>query len=161
MKSKVLSIVLMLIVVFAVSITAQNKKEAKVSEKARTAFNKAYPNASDVKWQVEGKSYEVEFKVNGLATSVDIDAEGKIAETESTISKTDLPKGVEEYVAKNHKGWSISEAAKIVDSKGTVTYEAQISKGKVNKDLIFTQEGKPVVKKEKKSDKEEKEDDEK
>lgn len=151
------SILLLVVLAFAVSISAQNKKEVKVTEKAKACFAKNYPNVKDVKWGKEGKDeFEAEFKLNGTAISVVIDAEGNLKETETEIAKSELPKGVEEFVAKNHKGWSITEAAKIVDTKGNVTFEAQISKDKLNKDLMFTKEGKPVVKKESKSEKDEK-----
>ncbi|MCL4548840.1 MAG: hypothetical protein M1495_09740 [Bacteroidetes bacterium] len=151
------SIMLLIIFTLAVSISAQNKKEVKVTDKAKACFAKHYPNIKEVKWGMEGKNeYEAEFKQNGAAISVVIDAEGNLKQTETDIAKSQLPKGVEEYVAKHHKGWSITEAAQILDAKGNITFEAQISKGKMNRDLIFTKEGKPVVKKETKNEKDEK-----
>jgi hypothetical protein len=151
------SIIFILVIAFTISITAQGTKEIKVTEKAKTEFAKLYPKAENVKWGKEGsKAYEVEFKLNGLSTSIVIDKDGKVSETESEIAKADLPKGVEEFIAKNSKGWTITECAKIVDAKGKITYEAQISKGKEKKDLMFTNDGKPVVKKESKSEKNEK-----
>lgn len=141
------SIMLLIIFTLAVSISAQNKKEVKVTDKAKACFAKHYPNIKEVKWGKEGKTeFEAEFKQNGAAISVVIDAEGNLKQTETDIAKSQLPKGVEEYVAKHHKEWSITEAAKIVDSKGNTTFEAQISKGKVNKDLTFTKDGSPVIK---------------
>ena len=158
-------IVVLLIVFTAVTISAQMKKEVKVTEKAKATFAKLYPNVKEVKWGKEGKDeFEAEFKLESKAISLVIDAEGNLKETETDIAKSELPKGVEEFIAKDHKGWSITEAAKIVDAKGNVTFEAQISKDKMKKDLMFTKDGKPVVKKESKSEKEEKgekEDDEK
>lgn len=152
------SILLLVVLVFTISISAQNKKEVKVTEKAKACFAKNYPNVKDVKWGKESKDdFEAEFKQNGTAISVVIDAEGNLKETETEIAKSKLPKGVEEFVAKNHKGWSITEAAKIVDDKGNVTFEAQISKDKTNKELMFTKDGKLIVKKESKSEKDEKE----
>ncbi|MHB9039984.1 MAG: PepSY-like domain-containing protein [Melioribacteraceae bacterium] len=150
---------ILLLVVFALVITtsAQNKKEVKVSEKAKATFAKHYPTVKEVKWGKEGKfEYEAEFKFEGKATSLVIDEQGNLKETEIDIAKSELPKGVDEFVAKNHKGWAITEAAKIVDAKGNITFEAQISKDKLKKDLMFTQDGKPVVKKEAKSGKDEK-----
>ena len=138
-------IVVVVLIFGIVTISAQTKKEVKVTEKAKACFAKHYPNVKEVKWGMEGKTeFEAEFKQNGEAISVVIDAEGNLKETETDISKSSLPKGVEEYVAKYHKGWKITEAAKIVDAKGNATFEAQISKGKVNKDLIFNKAGKPV-----------------
>lgn len=158
---------IMFFIVFAlvVSVTAQNKKEVTVTEKAKATFAKLYPNVKEVKWGKEGKDeFEAEFKENGTAISLVIDAKGNLKETETDITKSELPKGVDEFVAKNHKGWSITEAAKIVDAKGIITFEAQITKDKKKKDLMFTKEGKPVIKKESKEGKEtkgEKEEDEK
>ncbi len=140
-------IVVVALVFAAVTISAQTKKEVKVTDKAKACFSKHYPNVKEVKWGKEGSTeFEAEFKQNGEVISVVIDAEGNLKETETDIAKSELPKGVEEYVAKNYQGWSITEAAKIVDSKGKTTFEAQISKGKVNRDLTFTKDGNPVAK---------------
>ena len=48
-----------------------------------------------------------------------------------------LPSNVRDYVSKHHVGEKIKEAAKISDSKGTITYEAEIK----GKDLIFDSNG--------------------
>ena len=152
------SILLFVVLALVVSTTAQKKNEVKVSEKAKTTFAKLYPNVKEVKWSKEGKNeYEAEFKQNGKAISLVIDAAGTLKETESEIKISDLPKSVEAFVAKNHKGWSLTEAAKIVDVKGNITFEAEISKDNSHKDLMFTKNGKPIVKKEAKEEDEEKE----
>jgi hypothetical protein len=152
------SILFFTIFALVISVSAQNKKQEQVTEKAKATFAKLYPNVKEVKWGKEGKDeFEAEFKQNGTAISVVIDADGNLKETETEISKTELPKGVEEFIKLNHKGWTIAEAAKIVDSKGNTTFEAEISKDKMKKDLMFTKDGKPIVKKEIKTEKEEKE----
>jgi len=154
------SILFFTIFALVISVSAQNKKQEQVTEKAKATFAKLYPNVKEVKWGKEGKDeFEAEFKQNGTAISVVIDADGNLKETETEISKTELPKGVEEFIKLNHKGWTIAEAAKIVDSKGNTTFEAEISKDKMKKDLMFTKDGKPIVKKEIKTEKEEKEED--
>ena len=126
-----------------------DEKEIKVPAKVKDALTKLYPKATEIKWGKEGKTeFEAEFKVNGTAVSVVMDVKGNLNETETDIAKLELPKGVEEFVAKNHKGWNITESSKIVDAKGNVTFEAQVTKDKVKKDLIFDKNGKPRVKKE-------------
>lgn len=143
------SILFFVVFTLTISLSAQNKNDVKVTEKARATFIKLHPTVKDVKWSKEGKDeFEAEFKQNDKAISVVIDENGNYKETESEISKSDLPKGVEESVAKSHSGWTITETAKIVDAKGNTTFEVQITKAKVNKDLIFTKEGKPITKEE-------------
>lgn len=144
---------------FTLSLTAQ---EIKVPTKVKDTFTKLYPKATDLTWGKEGKTeFEAEFKDQGKSISVVITEDGKLTETETVIPIKDLPKGVAEYVAKKYEGFSITDAAKIVDAKNNITFEAEISKGKVKKDVMFTTEGKPVVKKESQSEKGEKEENEK
>lgn len=66
-----------------------------------------------------------------------LDANGNLIETESEIAISALPKTVTDYLAKNHKGEKIKEAAKIVTVSGKVTYEAEIK----GKDLLFDENG--------------------
>ncbi|MCX6175253.1 MAG: hypothetical protein NTZ27_10915 [Ignavibacteriales bacterium] len=152
MKTRIFLVVLF---AFTISLTAQ---EIKVPAKVKDAFTKLYPKATEIKWGKEGKTeFEAEFKVNGTAVSVVVDVKGNLKETETDIAKLELPKGVEEFVAKNYKGWSITESSKIVDAKDNVTFEVQVTKDKVKKDLIFDKNGIPLVKKETKKEKNEKE----
>lgn len=150
-----LKVSIVVVTIFSFSIFAQN---VVVPKKVQDEFMKLYPKTTEVKWSKENKKeFEAEFKVDGKAISVVIDNQGKLKETESEISKSGLPKGVEEFVAKNHTGWAITETAKIVDAKGSTKFEVQISKDKVKKDLMFTNDGKPMVKKEVKEEKNENE----
>ncbi|MCX6152394.1 MAG: hypothetical protein NTX22_17850 [Ignavibacteriales bacterium] len=138
-------------------------QKTSVPQKIKDSFNKLYPQVTEVKWSKEGKNeFEAGFKVNGVKTSIVLDVKGKLIETETTIQTTELPKGVEEFIKKNHPDHKITETAKIVDSKSIATYEVEITKGKQKKDLIFDNSGKLVVKKEMKGkkDKEGKEEDE-
>jgi hypothetical protein len=66
-----------------------------------------------------------------------IDVSGNILETEVEIKIDELPAKAKEYVSKNYAGQKIKETAKITDSKGVVTYEAEIK----GKDLIFDSNG--------------------
>ena len=60
----------------------------------------------------------------------------------------------ESYIAKNYAGFKITESAKITDSKGVVTFEAEITKGKLKHDLMFDNSGKFLEKKGKANDEE-------
>lgn len=134
-----------LIAILLVSFTAFAQQE-KSTKEVQNSFAKLYPKATDVKWDKEGKSFEASFKNDGKNISVVFDAKGNALETETKIEISQLPKGVEKYVSDNYKGFKISEAAKIVDAKGIVTYEAEVTKGKVKKDVLFDANGKPEKK---------------
>lgn len=112
-------------------------KESKIPTAVRDAFKQHYPNISDVDWEKEGKTYEASFENNETETSVVLDANGKILETETEIETTALPKTVLDYIAANYKDQKVKEASKIVLSDGTINYETEINK----KDLIFDSNG--------------------
>lgn len=154
MKFKILFIVLS---VFSFSLFAQN---VSVPDKVQKEFNKLYPNMKEVKWSKEGEEeFEAEFNENGKSISVVINDEGILLETETVIEIKDLPKDVESFVMKNYQDYKITEAAKIMDDKGVLTYEAEISKDKEKKDLLFDKDGKIIDKKIEKSEDEETEED--
>lgn len=116
---------------------AQKIKVKEVPEVIQTEFNKRFPEATEIKWEKEKELYEVEFKLNQVEQSALFDASGNIKEIEIEISVNTLPSSVQEYVQKNYAGRKIKEAAKITDSNGTISYEAEIK----GMDLIFDASG--------------------
>ncbi len=132
-------IILMLAIgLIASCANAQKIKEADVPAIVKSAFQKQYPQAKEVKWEKEKGNYEVNFDLNEVDNSVLMDVNGKILESEVEIELSQLPSGVLEYVKTNYGGQKAKEAAKITDSKGVVTYEVEIK----GKDLIFDNNGK-------------------
>ena len=122
--------------------------------------NSVDAKATDVKWDKEGKESEASFKLDGKDISIVFDAKGNALETETKIEISQLPKGVEKYVTDNYKGFKISEAAKIIDANGEITFEAEITKDKVKKDLFFDSKGN-IDKKDMSNENEEEEDEDK
>ncbi|MCX6156192.1 MAG: PepSY-like domain-containing protein [Candidatus Kapabacteria bacterium] len=144
MKNLSLSIIILL---FGMALSAKEQKAVNIPAKVKDSFTKQYPNASKVKWEMEGKSYEVGFIDNQKhKISLVIDADGKIVETETTIAASEAPKVIIDYVTKNQTGAKITEVAKIVDSKGTIKYEVEITKGKKRTDLSFDGKGNLIKK---------------
>lgn len=124
---------------FSVSLNAQ---DLKVPVIVKDAFKKLYPKATNIQWDKEGKNeFEVNFKNENDKISVVFDKGGNLLETETEIEVNNLPEKVLQYVKEKYSDHKITEAAKIVDGKGKTTFEAQITKGKSKKDLIFTEDG--------------------
>lgn len=131
-------LILMTVAAIITSLTfAQKTQDKNVPAIIKSAFQKQYPDAKEVKWEKENENYEAEFEVGETDYSVLIDASGNIIETEIEISSDALPANAKEYVSQNHAGQKIKEAAKITDAKGTVTYEVEIK----GTDLIFDSNG--------------------
>jgi len=130
---------LMTVAAMITSLTfAQKLQEKDVPGSVKTAFQKNFPQAKVEKWEKEGVNFEAEFELNKSEQSVLFDAQGGIIETEIEIEISELPNGIVDYVKTNYKGQSVKEAAKISDTKGTLTYEAEIK----GMDLLFDSNGK-------------------
>lgn len=117
--------------------TDKPRKDSKIPVTVQNEFKKQYPNISDVDWEKEGENYEAEFEIGEIETSVVLNANGVILETETEMDPSSLPKAILDYLEANYKGQKVKEAAKIVLSDGTVIYEAEVNK----KDHIFDSNG--------------------
>jgi len=114
--------------------TAQNSN---VPSAIRTAFTKAFDNVSDVKWEKEGKSYEVSFVQNANKMSALIDMKGNILETETELKISSLSLQIINYIKDHYKGKALIGAAKIINAAGILNYEAAIK----GKDILFDANG--------------------
>jgi hypothetical protein len=132
--------ILGILLIATLGAAAQEKQEKSISPATwiKTAFQKKFPAAKQVKWEKENDGYEVNFINNGTEMSANYDAKGKLEETETTIAVSTLPSAAGSYIQQHFKGKTINEAAKIVKADGTVNYEAQINKS----DLLFDASGK-------------------
>jgi len=124
---------------------AQKMKEESVPENVKGALSKVY-QGKGVEWSQEDSSYEATFDKSGVETSLVIDADGNIVETETEIKTNDLPASIVNSVRKDYADYKIKEAAKIVAADGKVSYEAEVHKGKETYDLLFDRDGKLIAK---------------
>jgi hypothetical protein len=141
-KDKMKKLILMLgVALLAGCVNAQKVNEKDVPEAVKATYQKTNPGVS-VKWTKENGNYEAGFENKSGEGSLLIDEKGNILETETEIPISDLPKAVTDYVDKNCNGEKIKEAAKIVNAKGTLTYEAELR----GMDYIFDATGKFIKK---------------
>jgi len=129
----------------------------KVSAPVKQAFAKKFPAATDVKYEMEKKDYEINFKDKGVEMSANFDATGKWLETETEIKESDLPKGVSGSVAKNFAGFKISEVAKVEMRDKGLIYEMDLKKNKEGYEVRFSPKGDVLKKTPLKKEKEEEE----
>jgi len=119
---------------------AQKMKSDDVPMKVKDAFAKKYPGHK-AEWEKEGADYEAEFDLNKVESSAVFSADGSFRELEQEIKTSELPKAVTEYCSRNFADHKLSEAARITDGAGKVSYEAEMAKGKEHFDALFDQQG--------------------
>ncbi|HXA02264.1 MAG TPA: hypothetical protein VNW99_09770 [Cytophagaceae bacterium] len=66
------------------TLTACEKKIDVVSvpESVKASFKARYPEANDVKWELEGKKYEAEFRMNDRKTEAEFNEDGSFIKEE-------------------------------------------------------------------------------
>ena len=66
-----------------ISCADQSTAEAtEVPAAVKSAFEAAYPGATDVDWEMDDDHYEVEFEMNGEEMEVEYSATGEVLEME-------------------------------------------------------------------------------
>ncbi|SDX38682.1 PepSY-like domain-containing protein [Hymenobacter psychrophilus] len=127
------------------SASAQKLKTAQVPAAVVAGFTQKFLQAKDVKWEKENDHYEAGFKQGKAEMSALLLANGALVETETEISVAQLPAEIRATLARQYKGVTIKEAAKIVAAgTGAVTYEAEIAQGGKTRDVLFNADGQEV-----------------
>jgi len=141
-KRNMKNCLIMLVIGLAMSCTnAQKSSGMNVPEAISNAFAKKYPSVKKVSWEKENSNYEGEFMDGKIEKSVVFDANGTFLEEETEINVSVLPAIIVDYCKMNYENHKMTEAAKIVNAKGDVSYEAEMRKGGKEFDVIFDAQG--------------------
>lgn len=119
-------------------LQAQTLHDRDVPAAVRSALEKKYPNATKITWEKEKGNYEANWGGrSGEDNSVQFTATGDFIEIVRAIPVADLPPSILSYVKEHYKGAKITEAGKVTDASGKLSYEVEVHK----KDLVFDERG--------------------
>ncbi|MDN5289285.1 MAG: hypothetical protein JWR38_5559 [Mucilaginibacter sp.] len=136
MKKIILSMLLVIVLIGVAH--AQKVKNTAVPTAAKAALLKKYPTATKATWEKEKGNYEANWGgKSGEDMSVQFTPDGTFIEQVVAIPVSELPAVVAVYIKQHYKGAKITEAGKVTDAKGVLTYEAEVK----GKDLIFDEKG--------------------
>lgn len=121
-----------------VLVNAQTVKETQVPSAVKSALKSKYADAKGVQWEKEKGNYEANWGgKSNEDQSVQFTPSGEFIEMVKAIPVSQLPAPVLSYVKAHYKGAKITEAGKVTDAKGKLSYEAEVNK----KDIIFDEKG--------------------
>jgi hypothetical protein len=116
----------------------EGKEKVTVPAAVKEALLKKYPDAAKVTWEKENGNYEANWGgKSGEDNSVQFTPSGNFIEIVKAISISELPKPIISYVKEHYKEAKITEAGKVTDAHGKLSYEAEIK----GKDVIFDENG--------------------
>lgn len=137
-KSIILILSIVLFGIFAYS-------QIKVPEKVAAAFKARFPAAVTVEWGKESDTeFEAEFKMNGKEMSANFDATGKWLETETRLSKNDLPAPVLAALKSTFGGSEVKNIESLEEAGKAIVYEVQLEQGEKKLEVILDAGGKIV-----------------
>jgi hypothetical protein len=121
-----------------VLVHAQTVKESQVPMAVKSALKSKYADAKGIQWEKEKGNYEANWGgKSNEDQSVQFSPKGEFIEMVKAIPVSQLPAPVLSYVKAHYKGAKITEAGKVTDAKGKLSYEAEVNK----KDIIFDEKG--------------------
>ncbi|HWB28311.1 MAG TPA: PepSY-like domain-containing protein [Chitinophagaceae bacterium] len=129
------------VLVFIVSancLLAQDVKAKDVPAAVKTALLKKYPAATKISWEKENGNFEANWGGrSGEDNAAQFSPTGDFVEYEMAIAINKLPANVAKYVKEHYTNATIKEAGKITNAAGVITYEAEVK----GKDLVFDVDG--------------------
>lgn len=105
-----------------------------------SAFNKSFPRASDVEWEMEGEYYNAEFDVGRKDHEVWLDSKGTIMKHKQELKARELPDPIAKKVKENNAGYRIDDIDKITEGN-QVFYKIELEKSNTEKTIVVDQNG--------------------
>lgn len=135
---KIKSAMLALAALLLTGTAALAQKTSKVPPAVATALKAKYPQASKVTWEKEKGNFEANWGgKSGEDMSVVFTPAGALVEQVEAIDAATLPAAATTYLKAHYAGKKVSEAAKVTDASGKITYEAEIK----GTEVVFDEKG--------------------
>jgi len=130
-------------------ISAQNIHQNEVPSVILNNFQKSFPKAADIDWEIKGNLYEVEFETGFLGDDHKVlySRDGKLVRHEEEISKSNLPKTVLTSIKKSFNGYRTDDIKKITEA-GKVIYNIELKNISQEWKVVFDAQGKILQKRE-------------
>ncbi len=123
---------------------AQDLKTSQLPAKVQGAFQKAYPQAKDVDWEMKGEYYKVEFDIGRFDHEISYDANGTAVRVEKEVAVTELPTSIAGAIKKKYPDYKI-DSVEATQVNGKTSYKVEIEQGLFKeRKLYFDGNGKLV-----------------
>lgn len=131
------------------NISAQDIRQSEVPSVILNHFQKSFPKAADIDWEIKGNYYEVEFETGFLGDDHKIlySRDGKLVRHEEEISKSNLPKTVLASIKRSFNGYRTDDIKKITEG-GKVIYNVELKNYSQEWKVVFDAQGRILQKKE-------------
>ncbi|WP_316752378.1 PepSY-like domain-containing protein [Pedobacter gandavensis] len=140
MKKRLLLAVAML---FSGLTYAQDIPAKDVPVAVRNSFQKAFPKASKVEWELKGDLYNADFDIGRRDHEVWFTNNGSIVKHKKEITAKELPAAVLNVIKKNYTGYRIDDVDQFEEGK-VFLYKVEFKKVGEEKKVVFDAKGNVV-----------------
>lgn len=123
---KILKITLLALFVTTI-MTAQKVVKTEVPVSFTEGLLKAYPTATDIKWERNNDNYKVEFEVGDLERTIHFNKNGDTIRIESEMVKTALPEVLAKAIQKDYSDYTL-ESVHSITKNNITTYDVVLHK---------------------------------
>lgn len=140
MKTK---LVLAACLLFSSLSYAQDIPAKDVPAVVMNAFNRAFPKAAKVEWEMKGDLYNADFDVDRRDHEVWLNSKGGIVKHKQELRGRELPAAVSQSLKRNFKGFWIDEVDKYEVAK-QFFYKVELKTLTQEKNLVLDSKGQVV-----------------
>lgn len=120
---------------------AQDIPASKVPSVVQNTLQSTFSNAAKIEWEKKGNLYEAEFEIDNTEYTAHIEASGKLLVYKVDIAATELPAAITQAIARDHAGYQLDDADKLVKD-GTTYYQVELeAKGKKDVKVVYAANG--------------------
>lgn len=130
------------------AVNAQQPSANVIPEAAVAALKKAYPNATDIKWEQKKASAKAEFKIGKIDHDVWFTDDGTVVKHRYEITKSELPAAITEAIKKDFPAYEIKDC-KRTDEKASSRFNVELKSTADKKHVDYSSDGKIIPKEEK------------
>lgn len=106
---------------------AQDLPQSSVPSVIVNQFNRHFPKATDVDWEMKDNLYNVEFETGwNVDHEVWYNAKGEVIKHKEDIAESKLPKAVKNSIQSQFKGYTIDDLEQISE-QGKVVYKMELN----------------------------------
>ena len=111
---------------------------AKAPKKVEKAFQKMYPGAKHIEWELKPDIYAVDFKIDGKDVEAYFNAEGTWLRSKEDVNASSVPAAVKKAVKEAYPDFKIEDYDLVKDARGNEFYSVEIEKESRDGDTELT-----------------------
>lgn len=111
---------------------------AKAPKKVEKAFQKMYPGAKDVEWELKKDIYAVDFRIDGKDAEAYFNADGTWLRSKEDVNASSVPAAVKKAVKEAYPDFKIEDYDLVKDARGNEFYSVEIEKESKDGDTELT-----------------------